>query len=236
MTRTEKESHLRKQIDFFYRSGDTFEVCLIGLPVNKHPLWGNKYARKLVAGWFTDVNKAVDVIMQAEEEVKPTGIYLTVNPCDPQMRAVSNERLKPVDSRTPDKSIARIENFFIDFDPVRPTGTSSSVEQLGWALERVIEVRKVLPDADECMFALSGNGYHLTYKANGLTTEKIKKILNKVADDFSDEYVDIDRVVFNPARLVKAYGTTARKGEEVAELCIDHRVAIIKEGVSHELF
>lgn len=230
MNRQEKEKHLRKQIDFLYTLGDTFEVCLIGVPVKKHPLWNNEYANGIVAGWFVDVDKAVDAIMEAEEQVKPTGIYMTVNPCTPQMRAISDEQLKPVKARTTDKFIDRIENFFIDIDPVRPAGTSSSVDQLSFALEKAYEVRDFLPGKDNCMFALSGNGYHLTYKADGVSTENIKKIIQFVSEKFSDEYIGIDTVVFNPARLTKAYGTTARKGKQVKSLNIEHRVAVIKEG------
>ena len=230
MTRIEKEEHLRKQINFLYNTGDTFEVCLIGVPVKKHPLWNNEFANGIVAGWFVDVDKAVFAVMETEEKVKPIGIYLTVNPCNPQMRAISNEQLRPVKARTTDKFIDRIENFYIDIDPKRPTGTSSSVDQLSHALEKAFEVRDFLPGKDNCMFALSGNGYHLTYKADGASTENIKKIIQFVSEKFSDEYVGIDTVVFNPARLTKAYGTTARKGEQVKSLNIEHRVAVIKEG------
>lgn len=230
MTRREKEYHLRKQIEFLYAPGDTFEVCLIGSPVKKHPLWGNSFANGIISGWFVDVDKAVNAIMEAEEKVRPTGIYLTVNPCNPQMRALADEEFKPVKARTTDKFIDRVENFFIDIDPVRPTGTSSSVNQLAHALEKAYEVRDFLPGKDKCMFALSGNGYHLTYKAGGTGTENIKKIIQYVSEKFSDEYVGIDTVVFNPARLTKAYGTTARKGEQVKSLAIEHRVAFIKEG------
>jgi len=230
MNRQEKEGHLRKQIDFLYAPDDTFEVCLIGVPVKKHLLWGNEYTNGIVAGWFVDVDKAVKAVMEAEEQVKPTGIYVTVNPCNPQMRAISDEQLRPIKARTSDKFIDRIENFFIDIDPVRPSGTSSSVGQLGFALEKAYEVRDFLPGKDGCMFALSGNGYHLTYKADGASTQDIEKIIKFVSEKFSDEYVGIDKVVFNPARLTKAYGTTARKGKEVKSLNIEHRVAVIKEG------
>jgi len=230
VNREEKEYHLRKQLSFLYNSGDTFEVCLIGSPITKHGLWENKFANKIISGWFVDVDKAVNVVMEAEETVKPVGIYLTLNPCDEQMRAVSDERLRPVKVRTADKFISRIENFFIDVDPIRPSGTSSSVNQLSFALEKVFEVREAFPEKENCMLALSGNGYHLIYKANGIGTERIKKILNFASEKFTDENVAVDTSVFNPARLIKAYGTTARKGEEVKSLYIEHRVAVIKEG------
>ena len=155
MNQHDKESNLRRQIEFLYNEGDTFEVCLIGVPSPKNQLWDNSFARGIVAGWFVDVDKAVAAVMEAEELVKPTGIYLTLNPCNPQMRSVANEVMKPVKSRTQDQFIDRIENFFIDVDPIRPSGTSSSVSQLSYALDKTQAIMEDLPGKDCCMFALS---------------------------------------------------------------------------------
>lgn len=226
----EKATHTRQQLDFLFDDGDVFEVCLLGNKVAKHPLWGNEFAgRKPISGYFNDKEKAVRVIQEAEQKVQPVGIYLTVNPCKSDLLARANNRLAPTEVRTSDRDIERIENFFIDLDPKRATGISSSDTELSFALEMALRVKQDLDGFGRMLFAMSGNGYHLVFKAAGATTEDIKSFLENVSSRFSSPDVDIDTAVFNPARLIKAYGTTARKGEDVPELLRTHRIAKIKE-------
>ena len=184
---------------------------------------------KPVSGYFNNKERAVKVIQEAEETVKPVGIYLTVNPCKPDLLARANNRMMPTKVRTSDADISRIENFFIDLDPKRPTGISASGDELSFALDLSYKIRQDLTGFGRMLFAMSGNGYHLVFKANGATTEDIKAFLNNIADKFSSPDVDIDRTVFNPSRLIKAYGTTARKGENLLDLCREHRLSMIDE-------
>ena len=225
-----KRDHTRQQLDFLFSDGDVFEVCLLGIKEPRHRLWGGEFAGgKPVSGYFNDKDKAVEAIHIADEQVKPVGVYLTANPCRPELLARANNRLMPTKVRTSDNDIARIENFFIDLDPKRATGISASQEEMAFAEELAYRVLQDLTGFGRMMFALSGNGYHLVFKANGARTADIKTFLNNVADKFGSPDVDIDRTVFNPSRLVKAYGTTARKGENIPEHGRIHRVAKILE-------
>ena len=61
----------------------------------------------------------------------------------------------------------------------------------------------------------SGKGFHLLYKINCENNNENKETLQKVLqvlDMYFNEICEIDKSVFNAARITKLYGTTARKG------------------------
>ena len=226
-----KKEHTRKQLEFLFSPGDVWEVCCLKSKVTKHQIWDNEFAgRGIIAGWYNDIDKAVADVSRLEEEVKPEGIYFTVNPCKYELLARANNRLKVVQSRTSDEHIARIENFFIDIDPIKPAGISSSITELSYALDKALLMREELSSLGPHLFALSGNGYHLVFKAHGATTAEIEKLLKALSKKYSDDLIGVDVSVFNPARLVKSYGTTARKGDELKDSnAREHRLAVVKD-------
>lgn len=227
-----KADHTMQQLNFLFDDDDVFEICLLGIKEPKHQLWGNEFAgRNPVCGYFNDKGLAVEIIQKAEEQVKPTGIYITVNPCKVDLLARANNRLSPTRVRTADADIARVENFYIDLDPKRATGISASADELSFALDMAYRVRQDLTGFGRMLFAMSGNGYHLVFKAAGASPDDIKAFLENIAGRFPSNDVDIDTTVFNPARLVKAYGTTGRKGEHMPDLTREHRLAVIKEEI-----
>src|SRR5205085_7089079 len=79
------------------------------------------------------------------------------------------------------------------------------------------------------ILADSGNGFHLLYRVdlpaddNGL----VKAVLEALGDRFDTPAVTVDRKVFNPARIVKLYGTLARKGDHIEDR--PHRWASLLE-------
>ncbi|MEM6469418.1 MAG: AAA family ATPase [Planctomycetota bacterium] len=68
---------------------------------------------------------------------------------------------------------------------------------------------------------MSGNGVHLLYHCDlpndEESTDLARRFVNAVADRFTDEFVDVDRSVFNAARIIRVAGTTARKGSDVED-------------------
>jgi hypothetical protein len=225
-----QEEHTMNQLNFLFKDGECFEVCLLGIKNPRNKLWGDEFAgRNPVCGYFNDKARAVQVIQEADRSVKPVGIYLTVNPCKIDLLARANNRLLPTKVRTSDADIERIENFYVDLDPKRPTGISASGDELAFALDLSYKVRQDLQGFGRMMFAMSGNGYHMIFKANGASTEDIKTFLNNLAERFTSSDVDIDRTVFNPSRLIKAYGTTARKGEHLLDIGREHRLSMVEE-------
>lgn len=220
---------IKSCLDYLFDDGEVFEVCLLGVNINKHALWDNEFAGKqIIAGWFDDKEKAIQIIQRAEKEVKPVAIYTTLNPCKNALLGRANNRLKVVKTRTTDIEIESISNILVDIDPKRPAGVSSSSEEIKKAANIANALYKELLNRGwpDCLCAESGNGYHLIFKAKKCTPEKIKGFLNGLSDRYSNEHVDIDTKVFNPARLVKIYGTTARKGENLPDR--PHRLSKIK--------
>lgn len=220
----------KAQLDYLFDEGEVFEVCLIGTANPKHKLWGDEFAGKgaIIAGWFDDKEKAVEIIRQVEKEVSPMGVYCTLNPCQNALLGRANNRLKVVKSRTSDKEIAAIKHLLIDVDPRRPSGISASPAEIKEAAELSNLIYKELTARGwpKPLCAHSGNGYHLVYQLADAYPEIIKGFLSGLSSRFSTPTVDVDTTVFNPARLVKIYGTTARKGEDIPDR--PHRMSSIK--------
>jgi hypothetical protein len=151
-------------------------------------------------------------------------VYTTLNEIDPALlERVQNRRVARPTSTTVDADIIRRRWLLLDFDPVRPSGLSSTGEEKASAENRVREVWRFLrkqgwPDP---VVADSGNGYHLLYRTdlpNDETSRKlVKDVLQALASRFDDEVVKIDTGVHNAARLIRLYGTVARKGNNTKE-------------------
>lgn len=122
---------------------------------------------------------------------------------------------------TTDTDINGYDWILIDADPVRPSGVSSSREEKDAARLVSASVMKKLMSMgfSEPVVADSGNGYHLLFRihANADQRQIIADFLSVLDMWFSTEAVKIDTAVFNPARITKLYGTTARKGADIPE-------------------
>jgi hypothetical protein len=210
-------SDIKSFLDYLFDDGETFEVCLLGAS-GKHRLWDNEFCGKqIIAGWFKDKVAAAEIIAQADKEAKPTAIYCTLNPCNEALLGRAANRLKVVKSRTSDKEIAAVKHLLVDVDPQRPAGISATEEELGAALlltRRVYADLKARGWADP-LCACSGNGYHLIYRVADAYPELIKAFLLGLSAEYTTPQIAVDTTVFNPARLVKIAGTTARKGDNI---------------------
>ena len=121
---------------------------------------------------------------------------------------------------TSDKDIKYVRWLPIDLDPIRPTGISSTDTELKAAIKLRKKIWEWMKEKgfESCVPAVSGNGAHLTYLLDNLPNNEdsvqfIKDALAAIAKQFKNKKVDIDQAVFNPARIWKLYGTTARKGD-----------------------
>ncbi|MFM7135240.1 MAG: DUF3987 domain-containing protein, partial [Planctomycetota bacterium] len=120
--------------------------------------------------------------------------------------------------------IGRRSNFVIDLDPVRPTDTGASEEQLAATRELADKIEKELvaegwpaPTRVD-----SGNGVHLYYRIDLEGQSDLpKRALEGLAARFSTAEVKVDLTVHNPARIMRMPGTWNAKGTDPAL----HRVA-----------
>ncbi|MGH4138276.1 DUF927 domain-containing protein [Clostridium sp.] len=188
-----------------------------------------KTTKGTVSGYFNSMEKLAQTTKCYEGK---NNIYITLNPCNHELLARCINKVKQYTKEaTKDNEIRKRLWLPIDFDPVRPSGISSSDEEHQTALQRAIEVKDFLlkkgfPDG---ILADSGNGAHLLYKIDMENTdenkESIKKFLLALDYLYSDEKVDIDKCVYNSARIWKLYGTKAVKGDNLPER--PHRISKI---------
>ncbi len=221
---------IEHQLNFLFKPDDVFEVCLIAPKTIKNRLWKNEWAggkKAIVAGWYNNIQTAIDDILEADETAEPMGIYCTLNPVIPALLGRANNRLMSNPNRTQDKEISEVRHLLIDADPIRPTGISSTDQEKEQALELL---KKIRPDLtakgwDEPLFGDSGNGGHLIYRIDHDWAALVPDMLKALDEGYSTEQVNIDTTVGNPARITKVYGTKTRKGDSTNDR--KHRYARI---------
>jgi hypothetical protein len=179
-------------------------------------------------GYFNDSKKAAQAIEKCDGK---GNIFVTVNPVKPALLARHNNKLvegtykKPVE-RTNDNESHCDSWFFIDGDPKRPRGISSTDEEKCEAREVVKAVRDWLlsigvPES-AIMTCDSGNGFYVLIRTPDCEvtkehTERKKAFLDFIADKFNTDKIEIDCTVYNPSRLCGALGTLKMKGEDIPE-------------------
>jgi hypothetical protein len=161
-----------------------------------------------------------------ELEGRSKGVYFLPNPIKPELLARSPNRVRKAKKGelTKDEDILARHWLLIDADPVRPAGTNSTAAEKAAAREAIDRVHFYLlegleADADALALADSGNGYHLMARIalEAADHGAVRAALLHLAAKFDTDAVKIDPAVFNPARIVKLYGTLARKGEATAD-------------------
>lgn len=191
--------------------------------------------KRVSSGYFRDVEVMLDQLSRLNSI--DSNVYITLNNIKPECysreqrdRFITNTKVQ-----TSDNDICGYEWLFIDADPKRPAGVSSTDEQLNQAKSIGNKVYVFMKNLgfNEPITAMSGNGIHLLYKIRLRNSDENKALIKNcllVLDMlFSNDCVDIDKTNFNPARICKLYGTVARKGSNTAEN--PHRMSrLLSEG------
>jgi hypothetical protein len=111
----------------------------------------------------------------------------------------------------------------VDLDPNRAAGISASDAEFEKAHLKAVALYRYLMNMGfkEPMITTSGNGYHLYVPCDMPNDEShnelVKRFLQSLSKMFSDNEVEIDEKVFNPARIDKLIGTWAKKGSDTIE-------------------
>lgn len=177
--------------------------------------------KSVTAGYF-DNHEAFCKAVRAIDRMGGN-VYFTLQVIDPRLIARANNRTKPGIATTSDKDVLFYRWLPVDTDPVRPSGISSSdpeLEEARLIMEEVVVWLQAEMGFSRPIAAMSGNGCHALYRLPDLANtpqnrDFIKGILETLDERFSTSRVSIDTTVFNPARIWKLYGTTARKGDEL---------------------
>lgn len=202
---------VKKAVSLLQNNGSVFEVRAIGTA-----------KKDIVSGYFRDAEtllKALDTI-----DVRMRNIYITLSELKEECFARSqSERFLKSPQTTSDQDVERYRWLFVDLDPVRMTGISSSEQELEAANTLAIKVEKYMngigfPDPVK---AASGNGCHLLYRIDIENNEAGRKIvescLKVLADLFDTDTVKIDTTNYNPSRICKLHGTKAQKGRSTKD-------------------
>ena len=212
--RLEQMGDIQKTADIFLDG--VAEVRVLGIR-GKGP-WSD-FASKSAVGFFDDKEKMAAAIEAVEKEGSATGIYVTLNKINPDISARAYNKLKANVSGAGDEHIEKINWIPIDIDPFRVTGVSSSKEELEIAYVVAKKACRFLEENNIhiSVKAMSGNGYHALIAVDFSVdmAPLTHKFLQTLSQMFSTEEAKIDTVNYNPSRIWKAYGTTARKGDSI---------------------
>lgn len=210
---------IKNALDLIHEPGAVFEVRI------------PKTRAGTLSGYFNDTAKAA--LALARENGKHQGIYVTVNPVKPSLLARMENVIGISQVTTTDAEIDRRRWFLLDFDPVRPTGISSTDGEVELARDMADRTAEWLSSIGwpEPIHASSGNGWHLMYRvdepnddATKIDFEFATKMLSSI---FTDDKVTVDPVVHNASRIWKVYGTISAKGSSTDER--PHRVAKLEK-------
>lgn len=187
---------------------------------------------KTASGYYKNIDNLLRDVerMDAEDKFQ---IYFTLNCIEDSCygREQCEKVIWKPKNTTTDNDIKGRYWIMIDLDPKRTAGTSSSNEEYEKAHIKSVDVYRYLMDMGfyEPVVCSSGNGWHLLLPCKiGISTETndvVNKFLRVLSMLFSDESIDIDVKVGNPARICKLYGTMAKKGTNIPER--PHRMARI---------
>lgn len=210
--------------NLFFHPGEVTEIRSFGTN-GKNKSWEG-WSRGTVFGYFDNAAAFGDAA-EALDKAGARGIYFTVNPCNPDFMAKAANRLRVPDEKTAltqDKDILFLRWLLLDLDAkyAHETQVSASDAELKETLRVRNEVYKWLTKEFKAPLpvpACSGNGAHLVYRLPDLpNTDESKGLIHDclaaIHEKFNNDSVDIDLSVFNPARIWKLYGTTARKGDQ----------------------
>ena len=211
MTPDDIDAKIRRGLEVMTEPGQVFEIRS----------WKGD---RISSGYFDDIDAAAAAIapLDAAGADGPDGIYLTLNPVNPDLLARRANRIKPAtkkDASTSDADIIRRRWLPIDIDAKRASGISSTDQEHAAALERALSIAADLAERGwpEPIRADSANGAHLVYRIDLPNDEKstalVKAVLAVLDAIYSDGAAEVDTSVFNASRIWKVYGTVSRKGD-----------------------
>ena len=197
-------------------------LILLCDPAGVHEIRMLHTKRGTISGYYDAEHRQKMASLAASCSGKVEAVYITLNPCRPEcgLRAM-NRYVEYARHTTEDSEVTKRRWLPLDFDPVRPAGISSTDEEHEAALLRARDAREWIREKLGVLGLLadSGNGAHVLIRVddwpnNKSSTEKVRKIIERVSKKFSDSAVQVDRTVYNAARIWKMYGTWVHKGDE----------------------
>jgi hypothetical protein len=171
------------------------------------------------AGYFSDPALAAGAIANLEK-LKPPAIYVSVNPVVDSLLARAANRIIYKAKKTVAKpDVVWRRWLFIDVDARRPSGVSSTDEELAAALDLAGKLRSSMVAAGwpEPLRGGSGNGAYLFWRVDlpndDAAESLVKRVLIEMARRFNTDGAEVDLSPFDANRICKVLGSVARKGD-----------------------
>ena len=177
---------------------------------------GDDGIKRNYSGFFDDISLLASAGVQLSD-AGAKGVYFTPNPVKegPKTEHINTLTVGSRGKSATDRDIEAVSWLLIDIDPVRKAGLAATEAEKGEAKAVCSSVLTYLTKLGwpKPLLGDSGNGYHLLYRVSGVTSDAIREFLDVLGDMFSTDGAEVDRLVFNPSRIWKMYGTWPRKGD-----------------------
>ena len=224
-------------VELLWRPGDVREVRI--------PKY-NKYGHT-ASGYFDSPESLAESAAKWDGKAN---LYFTLNPVNPALMARASNRIADkAETTSADVDVIRRRWLFIDIDPDRPSGISSTEDERQAARLVLDEVVSFLDNKDwpQPIVAMSGNGWYLLYAISlpndPSSLELVQGVLVSLATRFNNEAVHIDTTVCNAARLAGLIGSMKVKGDFLTDRphrrsqleSVPQQLAVISEELLAEL-
>lgn len=213
------ETEIRKAIQQFHAGGELFEVRVI-----------NGTKKKPISGFFKDADTLIKALSTVD--LRGVNVYFTLNEIDEDLYSRAQHDCFVIGGNgVDDPDVNGIKWLFVDLDPERKTGISSTDDELKQAFALAKKIDTFLRDYgfEEPVKGVSGNGAHLLYRISLVNTEENKTLLQNclkaLSMMFDTDVIKVDTGNFNPSRVCKLYGTVAQKGANTEQR--PHRMSYI---------
>jgi KaiC/GvpD/RAD55 family RecA-like ATPase len=210
------EQQIRQWWQVFKGDGKLVEIRLLGTST--------------YSGYFKDVDTLITALRpyldyNNERYYGSLQAYFTLNDIDENLygREQHDKFVKKPKVTTTDANVTNRRFVMIDLDACRVAGVSSSDKEFDKSHMKAVEIYRYLikQGFKEPIITTSGNGYHCYVTCDmpndDFHNELVKRFLQSLAKMFSDDSVEVDEKVYNPARVDKLIGTWAKKGSDTQE-------------------
>jgi hypothetical protein len=200
----------------FTHPGEVYEVRLPKTRKGPRRLYGT------AGGYFDNGEAFVEALAHVTGDDAP-GVFITLNPVDPDLLARAENRLvSRLEATASDRDVLRRRHLLIDVDPTRKVGIMATDAEVAAALQTREAIAAYLADAlgwGAPLYRLvSGSGGALVYPTDlpndDTTTELVRRCLAALAAMFNSDAVTIDQTVYNAARITRVPGTINAKGDD----------------------
>jgi hypothetical protein len=207
LTTQHQYTEIESALAAFVTPGQVFELRLL-----------HRNSQRVDSGYFDSPANAATALSALNELY--AGIYFTPNPVEPSLIARAYNRVDAhAKATTLDTHILRRQWLLIDIDPNRPSGISSTDQELSNAFKVANTIANMLEFEGwpRPYINVSGNGCHVMYRMDEPNTEEardaIHQFLKTLGGRFGTDGCSIDTTTYNAARIFRVPGTWARKGD-----------------------